>query len=88
MREDDMKELEKYGKDISPASLHIMALVLDNGLNPRLRRTFLRGIVDMYRRTGVLGEYLEHEPPGDTVWSRFRTMISDTANEMARERRA
>jgi len=93
VQDDDMREVRaagiRMGLGDNPKSARIMAAVVndDGGMDPRLRRWFLRGIVTIHREAGTLGWYLEHEPPDDTVWGRFHSLVSRTAMEMARERR-
>ncbi len=93
MREDDLRELirgaEEFGAGADERGmLRTMAAVLDTDdkMPERVRRNFLRGIVTMYRESGVLGKYLEHEPPEGSVWARFHSLVSNAASEMARER--
>lgn len=92
MHEDDMRELDRAAARLGirdAGSLHILlaAMADDGDMDPKLRRMLLRGVVSKYIEAGNLGQYLEHVPDVDTVWSRFHAMISKTAMEMAKERR-
>lgn len=79
MSDDDIMELER-------AAVAAMTRIITTPAEGR--RTRLREIVSMYREDGTLGRYLEFKHPAHcTTHCEFQRLISETAMEMARERR-